>query len=161
MTQEPTQDAPRGPGGREPSAASGSESGARPVVRSIIDASGVLALLFTEPGAETVADAIADGAAVSAVNYSEVEIHMSRCGRDAGRILRPLREQLFVEAFTPADAVCAAALHPQTTRFGLSLADRACLALAKRMNATALTADSAWAQLNLGITISLIRRAEP
>lgn len=48
-------------------------------------------------------------------------------------------------------------LRPLTKASGLSLADRACLALAKRLDIPALTADRDWADLNLGIAVQLIR----
>jgi len=126
-------------------------------VSSAIDASALLALLFAEPGAEAVVDAIARGAAISAVNLSEVATVLVRHSRDPEDILVPVRQQLTVEAFTDGDALAAASLYPATASRGLSLGDRACLALAKRLGATALTAEHAWAELELGIEVRLIR----
>jgi PIN domain nuclease of toxin-antitoxin system len=40
---------------------------------------------------------------------------------------------------------------------GLSLADRACLALAIALNAPVYTADRKWKNLNVGISIRMIR----
>ena len=80
-----------------------------------IDASALLALLFAEPGAEMVADAIAGGAATSAVNLSEVATVLVRHRKDPATILGPVREQLAVEPFTDADAMAAAALYPKAT----------------------------------------------
>lgn len=98
-----------------------------------IDASVVLETLFAEPGAEVVADLIAGGASTSAVNLSEVETVLVRNRRDPLKILDRVREQLAVEPFTDADALAAAALYPRTAASGLSLGDRACLALAQRL----------------------------
>ena len=70
-----------------------------------IDASALLALLFAEPGAEIVADTIAEGAAISAVNLSEVATVLVRHKRNPEQILDPVREQLAVEPFTDADAL--------------------------------------------------------
>ncbi len=126
-----------------------------------IDASALLAMLFAEPGAETVADAIAGGAATSAVNFSEVATVLVRHQRDPKKILGPVREQLAVEPFTDADALAAAALYPKTASDGLSLGDRACLALAQRLGAPAVTADQAWADLDLDIAVQLIRPRAP
>ena len=123
----------------------------------VLDASALLALLFGEPGAELVADAIAEGAAISAVNVGEVATLLGRYGHDPEAVLAPVREQVTVEQFTYDDALAAGALYPRTSASGLSLADRACLALAQRLNATAVTADRAWANLKLGINIRLIR----
>ena len=135
------------------------DSGAQLDVRTVLDASAVLALLLGEPGAETVADAIADGAAMSSVTHAEVGTVLLRNGRDVN-VLARVAEQVLVEPFSVADAHAAATL-VEAARFGLSLGDRACLALAMRFHATALTADSTWVQLDVGITITLIRRAEP
>jgi ribonuclease VapC len=126
-------------------------------VTGAIDASALLAMLFAEPGAEVVADAIAGGAVMSAVNYSEVETVLVRQRRDPETILRPVRQQLPVEPFADADALAAAALHPRTAGKGLSLGDRACLALAQRLGVPAVTAEHAWAELHLDIAVELIR----
>ncbi len=126
-------------------------------MRAAIDASALLALLFGEPGAETVAEAIAAGAAISTVNLAEVATVLVRHERDPGEILAPVREQAAVELFTDADALATAALYPQTAPKGLSLGDRACLALADRLTAPAVTAEHAWAELDLGVEIRLIR----
>ena len=122
-----------------------------------IDASALLALLFAEPGAELVADAIAGGAVTSAVNLSEVATVLIRHTKDPATILGPVREQLAVEPFTDADAMVAAALYPKTTNKGLSLGDRSCLALARRLGVPALTAERVWAELDLDIDVQLIR----
>lgn len=58
---------------------------------------------------------------------------------------------------TETDCIEIALLRPLTKASGLSLADRACLALAKRLDIPALTADRDWADLNLGIAVQLIR----
>ena len=121
-----------------------------------IDASALLALLFAEPGAELVADAIAGGAVTSAVNLSEVATVLVRHEQDPATILGPVREQLAVEPFTDADAMVAAALYPKTTNKGLSLGDRSCLALARRLGVPALTAERVWAELDLDIDVQLI-----
>ena len=122
-----------------------------------IDASALLALLFAEPGAELVADAIAGGAVTSAVNLSEVATVLVRHEQDPATILGPVRELLAVQPFTDADAMVAAALYPKTTNKGLSLGDRSCLALARRLGVPALTAERVWAELDLDIDVQLIR----
>lgn len=114
-------------------------------------------MLFAEPGAELVADAIAADAATSAVNLSEVATVLVRHKRDPEEILRPVREQLVVEPFIDADALAAAALYPKTFSKGLSLGDRSCLALAQRLGVPALTAEHAWAELEIDVDVQLIR----
>jgi PIN domain nuclease of toxin-antitoxin system len=54
-------------------------------------------------------------------------------------------------------ALDAGALHALTRRQGLSLGDRACLARARRLTATALTTDRAWGRVDLGVVIEVTR----
>lgn len=124
---------------------------------AVLDASAVLALLFAEPGAERVADVIADNAVISTVNLSEVAALLVRRGQEPEETLVPVREQVAVEPFTSEDALTAAKLSPLIAPKGLSLGDRACLALAKRLAARAVTAERAWAQLDVDVQIELIR----
>ncbi len=123
---------------------------------AVLDASAILAMLLGEAGAETVADAIANGAAMSTVTYAEVRTVLLRTGRDTNA-LALVAAQVFVESFNVADADTAADLIVKGGRLGLSLGDRACLALAKRLRAPALTAERVWAQLDAGIEVILIR----
>lgn len=128
---------------------------------AVVDASALLALLFDEPGAESVAEAIADGAAMSTVNLAEVATVLTRNRRDPAEVLRPVRAQVDVEPFTDADALAVAALYPQVSGNGLSLGDRACLALAQRLGVPAATADHAWADLPVGVAVQMIRPEHP
>lgn len=124
---------------------------------AVADASALLALLFDEPGAQAVADVIADGTRVSSVNLAEVATVLTRNHRDVEKVLDPLRSQVEVEPFTYVDALAVAALYPRVSEKGLSLGDRACLALAQRLDATAVTAEHVWASLSLDIPVQLIR----
>lgn len=126
-------------------------------VSTVIDASALLAMLFAEPGAGRVADAIGEGAATSTVNLSEVATILIRHQCDAEGILEPVSEQVSVEPFTDRDAFAAATMYPQTASRGLSLGDRSCLALAHRLGVPALTAEHAWTDLPLDIDVQLIR----
>jgi ribonuclease VapC len=153
MTHQETDDPPESaPVPTDPKGAAG---GSAP--GSVLDASAVLALLFGEPGAEAVADLIANGAAVSAVNLSEVATVLVRRELDVDGIIQVLVQQVTVEAFTDADALGAASLHPAGAKFGLTLADRACFALARRLGSNVATADQAWSGLDVGVEITMIR----
>jgi ribonuclease VapC len=118
----------------------------------VLDASALLAYLRDEPGAEVVSEAIAGGTAVSAVNLAEVLSRVADRGRDPAVLVERMTEggllggAIAVESFTTADAVETARLRPLTRKAGLSLGDRACLALARRLEAPALTADLAWSE---------------
>lgn len=123
----------------------------------VLDASAVLAAFFDEPGAEAVADKM-DGALLCSVNYSEVVSKLVDRGTPAEQIVE-IMEQLNVELIT-ADrelAMQAGLLRAETRGKGLSLGDRYCLALAASRNAVAITADRAWAELDIGLPIELVR----
>ena len=123
---------------------------------AVLDASAVLALLFDEPGADTVAEHIADGAAISTVNLAEVATILTRHGHDPAPLLAPLRTQVDTEDFTATDAHTTAALYPATSHRGLSLGDRACLALAHRLDGPAITAEHIWSELDLDLDIAVL-----
>lgn len=124
---------------------------------AVLDASAVVALLFDEPGAETVADVVADGATISAVSLAEVATVLIRNGRDLSATLGPVRAVVAVEPFTDVDALAVAALYPTVSAKGLSLGDRTCLALAQRLGAPAVTAEHTWTELPLDVAVHLIR----
>ncbi len=127
--------------------------------RAVLDASAILALLHDEPGAAVVAGAVAD-AVVSTVNLSEVVAHFARGGLSAPMIQAILGELPIEQIpFDEDQAWAAGLLSPQTRPAGLSLGDRACLALASRLGVRALTADRSWARIAAaaGIEIEVIR----
>jgi PIN domain nuclease of toxin-antitoxin system len=122
-----------------------------------LDASALLAFLHDEPGAEMVSRAL-EGACVSAVNWSEVlQKSLHRQVDIEGMRQEFIAVGVSFEPFTPAQAEIAARLWPRTRSRGLSLADRACLALAMDRGLPALTADRAWGALELDIEIRLVR----
>lgn len=122
-----------------------------------LDASALLAFLFREPGHERVG-AILDTACLSTINLAEVIGRFVRDGHDADSVLRRLTATAVeIVPFTAADAALAASLIPATRALGLSLGDRACLALALARDIPAITADRVWIQLQIGVTVQLIR----
>jgi PIN domain nuclease of toxin-antitoxin system len=128
-------------------------------VTAVLDASAVLALIYRETGHEQVAD-ILGGAVVSTVNWAEVVAKLAQRGHPdpaaAAEGVRSLGVQVL--PFMPADAVRAGLLWPKTRSAGLSLGDRACLAAAAGIpEGVAVTGDRAWAELDVGIKIALIR----
>ena len=122
----------------------------------VLDASALLVLLYDETGAEVV-EGMLDGGRVSAVNWSEVLQKLAQKGADPGEASALLLLGVEVEPFTAVDAARAAELYISTREFGLSLADRACLALARRIGATAVTADRAWAGIDFDVKVQLVR----
>lgn len=123
----------------------------------VLDASALLAFLHDEPGAEAVGQAL-DGALVSPVNWAEV-LQKSLARRADVSGMRDEFVDLGVkfEPFTAAQAETAARLWESTRQLGLSLADRACLALAIEKRAAVLTADRAWTGLRLAVEIRALR----
>ena len=124
---------------------------------TVLDTSALIALLFGERGAEKV-EAVMRGAALSTVNYCETLAVMTRLGRDVGRLRQGLLiSGLSIVPFEARHAEVTAELEWQTRSRGLSLGDRACLALGILRNETVLTADRPWADLALGVRVELIR----
>ena len=122
-----------------------------------LDASALLALLFRETGHAQVAAAVSE-ACLSAVNLCEVLGRFCRDGHDVHAVAsRLLRQRIEVVAFTDDHAALAAALRLRTDALGLSLGDRACLALAQARQIPAMTADRAWQHLDVGVQVLLIR----
>lgn len=124
---------------------------------NVLDASALLAFLFKEQGHRKVKSVLKD-CCIGSVNLSEVLGRFSRDGHDPHATFRKIAASpIEVVPFTDEHAVLAAALAPQTQSFGLSLGDRACLALSIGRNCAALTADRAWSKLSLPIDIIQIR----
>jgi PIN domain nuclease of toxin-antitoxin system len=123
----------------------------------VLDSSALLALLFFEPGCERVAELIPHSC-MSTVNLAEVLGRLARDGRALDEALDRIQQLGIVWIdFDRELAIGAAALLLPTVPSGLSLGDRACLALARRRDLSAVTADRAWAKLDLGIPIEVVR----
>lgn len=123
----------------------------------VLDASALLAWLHREPGGERVGTVL-DGASMSAVNWSEVIQKSRHKGVEVQGMLDEVTDLgLAIEPFTATQAEQAARLWAQTRGLGLSLGDRACLALAMDRSAPVLTADRDWGGLALGIEVQLLR----
>jgi len=123
----------------------------------VLDASALLAFLFRETGHEQVAPEIGTGC-MSSVNLSEVLGRFTRDGHDPLVVSRRIRASgLEIVAFDIDDAVMTAILRRQTDALGLSLGDRACLALAMARGLPAMSADRQWASLALPIPVHIIR----
>ena len=123
----------------------------------MLDASALLCLFFDEPGAERVEARLA-GARVGAANLAEVIAKMIDRGVDGGAIAADLAElDVEVVPLDRAQAEAAGLLRSATRRAGLSLGDRCCLALAEALGATAVTTDRAWAGLETGVAVEVVR----
>ena len=121
----------------------------------VLDASALLAVIHGEPGAAVV-NAAMSRSAVSSVNWAEVAQKTEARGIALADVkLQFLAVGLRIYPFGIGDAEMTAALWQRAPN--LSLADRACLALASRLGVPALTADRIWATLSLGVEVQVIR----
>jgi ribonuclease VapC len=129
----------------------------------VLDASALLALVYDEVGAERVEPALRGGALISTVNWAETLSRMTERGDPVEVAMPRLRAQvdaigtLTIWPYDEAQALESARLRLRTKSFGLSLADRACLALGRLRRLPVFTTDRTWRSLHLSIKIEVIR----
>lgn len=123
----------------------------------VLDSSTILAVIFNEPGGDRVAPLL-QGALLGSVNLAEVHTRLLLRSVPADFAWSRILSLGFdVCPFDEGQARIAAELIARTRPLGLSLGDRACLALAIQRKATAYTTDRAWKTLDLGIEVEVIR----
>lgn len=126
--------------------------------RIVLDASALLAVLNAEAGAEHLTPELLGSAVSSTVNLAEVQTKLVKRGinpDDAWEaVLSLIRESA---PFTEGQARIAGDLVAQTGPLGLSLGDRACLAVGISLGTTIYTADRSWKNLKLGVRIHVLR----
>ncbi|HPY42223.1 MAG TPA: type II toxin-antitoxin system VapC family toxin [Thiolinea sp.] len=123
----------------------------------VLDASALLALLQNETGSAQVHAALPK-ALISSVNWSEVIQKLSVFDPNASNIRLELEATgLKIVPFSAQHAELCAGLWVLTKPYGLSLGDRACIALGMQKKQDVMTADKIWEKLNLPIKIEVIR----
>lgn len=123
----------------------------------MLDASAILAMLNSEPGHEEVARVVSY-AVISAVNLSEVVSKLAENGMPGEEIEEALEGlALEIHDFGRDLAFQTGLLRLSTRSRGLSLGDRACLALGKQLHLPVLTTDRAWEDLELGVEVRQVR----
>jgi PIN domain nuclease of toxin-antitoxin system len=118
----------------------------------------MLALLNRESGAEKLTAELLSDAICSTVTLAEVQTKLVGVGSDSDDAwedaISPIRDAV---PFTAEHARLAGGMVTHTRAFGLSLGDRACLALGLALKAPVYTANKSWKQLKLGVRIHVIR----
>jgi len=127
------------------------------VIEVVFDASALLALMRGEPGADVVAGHLGR-AAMSSVNIAEVYGRLLRETYLPDDFRRDI-EALDFEShdFTAEQAFLAGRMEPATRPLGLSLGDRACLALALYLGVPALSGDRRWEKAAVGAKMRFFR----
>lgn len=127
------------------------------MVSAVLDSSAILAMLNNEPGADVV-EAELDDALISTVNYAEIIAKLVERGSTSAAAQSALRSiALTTVDFDIGLAQRTGTLRAETITRGLSLGDRACLALAERESVPALTGDRSWVGAVAGVEVRLIR----
>jgi PIN domain nuclease of toxin-antitoxin system len=115
-------------------------------------------MLNDEPGAEKITPELLSRATTSAVNLAEVQTILVREGGDPDESWALAVDSIpGAEPFTAHQARIAGTLIQRIRSLGLSLGDRACLALAIELDAPVYTTDRLWKKLKLGIPIHVLR----
>jgi ribonuclease VapC len=118
----------------------------------------MLAVIFQETGAEKLTDKLMDRAIISTVNLAGVQTKLRNKGFDPEQgWLAALELVSSVEPFTRQQAKIAGDLIAQSEPLGLSLGDRASLALAIDQKAPVYSTEQIWRKLQLSIPIHIIR----
>jgi ribonuclease VapC len=127
----------------------------------VLDASALLAVSKGEKGADFVIELInTQDCVISSVNMAEVATRLLDMGLPAQELARAVaRFGIDAIDFNTEQALACAALRPLTKSAGLSLGDRACLALAKLMQGCTVTGDRAWSDVGyaVGVQVLMIR----
>lgn len=124
---------------------------------ALLDASAVLVVINDEPGGEIVTEALS-GAAISAVNHAEVISKLTDYGLTENEV-REATDSLGIRVipFDEEAALVSGLMRAATRHKGLSLGDRACLALGRISGEPVLTTDRAWNGLDIGVEIRVVR----
>lgn len=119
----------------------------------VLDASALLAMFNSEPGKEMVEEVLSNSI-ISAVNVSEVIAELQKLEiavDEARKMIETVVHE--VVPFDLEQAALTAALKSDTQQFGLSLGDRACIALGQLKNCPIYTADKIWSKMKIKVIL--------
>lgn len=122
----------------------------------VLDSSAILAVVNEEDGAESVR-ALLDEAAISAVNAAEVFSKLHEYSDEAVETTKKVLQFVEIVPFDVAQAERSGELRAMTKKAGLSLGDRACIALGMQLGLAIYTTDAVWGNLGLPCDIRLLR----
>lgn len=123
----------------------------------VLDSSVILANMLQEPGGEVFGN-LTEDFRISTVNLAEIVSKLSERGQSLQIIQRavsPLVDNSI--DLSVSQAIQAGLWRKETKRFGMSMGDRCCLALGLDLGATVYTTDRAWAGLDLGVRVDVVR----
>jgi PIN domain nuclease of toxin-antitoxin system len=124
----------------------------------VFDASAILALLQQETGSEKLTEDLRKNAVASTVNLAEVQTKLVKKGIEPNDAWESTLSTISeAEPYTGRQAMIAGSLIAKTEKYGLSLGDRSCLALAIVLKAPVYTTEQVWKNLKVGIPIHVIR----
>jgi PIN domain nuclease of toxin-antitoxin system len=124
----------------------------------VFDASAILALLQQETGSEKLTEDLQKNAVASTVNLAEVQTKLVKKGIEPNDAWESTLSTISeAEPYTSRQAMIAGSLVAKTEKYGLSLGDRSCLALAIVLKAPVYTTEQVWKNLKVGIPIHVIR----
>lgn len=128
------------------------------MAKAVIDASALLAFLKGEERALNELEDILSKSLISSVNFCEVATILGSLGMPEETIEEVVEETVSkIISFDTSQALIAANLRDITKTYGLSLGDRACLALGLTYKLPVYTADRIWKKIDIDIPIELIR----
>jgi PIN domain nuclease of toxin-antitoxin system len=125
----------------------------------VFDASTVICLVKEESGGERALEMLEEGVYVSAINLAELfswaGLHSELETQDVLDLIEEL--EIKVVDFGWSLAAASGELVPQTRKYGLSLGDRACLALGKQLGLSVVTCDKVWSQVSVECEVVVLR----
>lgn len=127
------------------------------MTRAVWDASAVLMVLKSEPGWERLVEEFDQGM-IGSINLAEVAGKLIEAGMPVDDVRQSIRSLAFeVVPFSEEHAYLCGLLRPPTRSHGLSLGDRACLAVALAVELPVVTADRRWQDLDVGVEVHVAR----